>query len=80
MTDAILEVYNTPKEVRQVRGLAGRDWVTSDESMMSSKNMSKNVMSAIDELFENFVPRTRYDLIKVEDLPTKYVKHPMVYE
>lgn len=80
VSNAILEIYNTPKEVRQVKGLSGREWVTSDESMMSSKNMSKNVTSAIDELFESFTPRTRYDLIKVENLPTKYVKHPMVYE
>jgi glycosyltransferase involved in cell wall biosynthesis len=80
VADVLERIYILSPEERKQKGLAGREWVTSDEAMMSAKNMSKNVILSIDQTFENFTPRSRYDVIKVEDLPTKYVKHPMVYE
>ncbi len=80
VADVLERIYIMSPEERKQKGLAGREWVTSDEAMMSAKNMSKNVILSIDQTFENFTPRSRYDVIKVEDLPTKYVKHPMVYE
>lgn len=76
---ALLEVYSLPADERKRKGLAGREWVTSDESMMSAVNMGKNVMKYINQTFEQFVPRTKFDILKVEELPSKYVKHPMLY-
>ena len=37
--------------------------------------MSKNISDAIDDTIENFKPRSRFDLIKVEDIKPKYVEH-----
>ncbi len=79
VAQAIKQVYDLPKEERQRRGLAGHEWVTSEESMMSGTNMGRNLIKYVDQTFEQFVPRTKYDILKVEDLPKKYVKHPMVY-
>jgi glycosyltransferase involved in cell wall biosynthesis len=65
-----------PDELAKL-GEAARKWVTSDESMMSARWMSKNVIDGIDETFKMFKPRERYNLIKVE-IPTQpkhYVKH-----
>ncbi len=79
VAQAIKQVYDLPKEERQRRGLAGHEWVTSEESMMSGTNMGRNLIKYVDQTFEQFVPRTKYDILKVQDLPKKYVKHPMVY-
>ena len=59
--------------------IAAREWVTSDESMMSARWMSKNIIDGIDETFTTWVPRKRYDLIKVEtpEQPKHYVKYPI---
>ena len=67
------------KEERKERGFAGHEWVLSEESMMSAKNMGRNIIKYVDQTFEEFVPRTKYDIVKVEDVKKKYVKHPVLY-
>jgi glycosyltransferase involved in cell wall biosynthesis len=79
VADIIERVYIMSPEERNQKGLAGREWVLSDESMMSAKNMGRNLIKYVNQTFEQFVPRTKYDILKVQDLPKKYVKHPMVY-
>jgi glycosyltransferase involved in cell wall biosynthesis len=74
---AIRKVYDMPKEERENRGISGRNWVTSDESMMSATNMCKNIVEAIDQTVENFEPRERYNLLKVERNPIRTLKHPL---
>lgn len=76
---AIEEVYNLTPEERQERGMAGREWVTSEESMMSAKNMCNNVVSSIEKTFDTWKPKQRFELIKIEKLPRKSIKHPLVY-
>jgi hypothetical protein len=58
-------------------GELAHEWVTSDESMMTAKNMSKNVIDGIEETLEKFQPRYSFELIKVEplDQPLHFVKH-----
>jgi len=79
VAQAIKQVYDLPKEERQRRGLVGHEWALSEESMMSGRNMGRNLIKYVDQTFEQFVPRTKYDILKVQDLPKKYVKHPVVY-
>jgi len=79
VADAIQRVYELSSEERKQKGQAGREWVLSEEAMMSAKNMGRNIIKYLDQTFEQFVPRTKYDILKIQDLPTKYVKHPMVY-
>jgi len=76
---AIEEVYNLPLEEREARGLAGRDWVLSEESMMSAEHMCDNVISTIEETLNNFKPRSKFELIKTEKLERKKIPHPLVY-
>lgn len=54
-----------------------REWVTSDESMMTATNMCKNVIEGINETFAKWQPRHRFELIQVETLkqPKHFVKH-----
>lgn len=76
---ALEEVYNLGKEERDRRGAAAREWVTSDESGMSARQMCTNAIEAMDETFEKFTPRSRFDLIKVTDRPKKYITHKLIY-
>jgi glycosyltransferase involved in cell wall biosynthesis len=52
-------------------------WVTSEEAMMTSTAMSKNIMDGIDETFAKWEPRYAFELVKVEPLnePKHFVKH-----
>ena len=76
---ALCTVYDLGKEERTRRGLLAREWVTSDESGMSARQMCTNVIDAMDESFDKFVPRPRFDLIKVEERPKKYITHKLIY-
>jgi glycosyltransferase involved in cell wall biosynthesis len=53
------------------------EWVHSDESMMTAKNMCKNAIEGIDETFKKWQPRYAFELMKVEPLeqPKHFVKH-----
>jgi glycosyltransferase involved in cell wall biosynthesis len=76
---ALVQVYDLGKEERDRRGLLAREWVTSDESGMSARQMSTNVIQAMDETFEKFTPRSRFDLYKVQDRPKKRITHSLIY-
>ena len=58
-------------------GEAAHEWVTSDESMMSAKNMSKNIIDGINETFEKWKPRPTFDFIKITELEENYLKYPV---
>ena len=76
---AIKKVYELPVEERQRRGLKARDWVTSQESMMTAKHMCDNVISTIDDTIKDFKPRKSFEFIKIEKLPRKKIIHPLTY-
>ena len=76
---ALVTVYDLGKEERDRRGLLAREWVTSDESGMSARQMCTNVVQAMDECFDTFTPRSRFDLYKITDRPKKYIKHKLIY-
>lgn len=73
--NALVEAYELGKEERNRRGMLGREWVTSDTSNMSSKNMCNNIAAAMNEAFDKFTPRSEFDLILVEESTDKKVKH-----
>jgi hypothetical protein len=63
ITQALIDCYNMGREERKRRGMKGREWVMSDESMMSSKWMCKNMITYIDGMFANWKPRKRFEMI-----------------
>ena len=64
---------------REERGKKGREWALSSEAQMSSANMSKNIMRCMELCFNNFTPRPKFDFIKVEDVPSNYIEHKLIY-
>ena len=67
------------KEERIERGLAGRDWVTSEEAGMTSKNMSKNIIKYMDQTMDNFTPRKNFSFQKIEKIKPKTLRHKLIY-
>ena len=80
IADQIAAVYNTkmnnPEEYKKQCEAANK-WTTSDESMMSARLMSKNIIDGIKETFNKWEPRHAFELTKVEplDQPKHFVKH-----
>jgi glycosyltransferase involved in cell wall biosynthesis len=66
---------NKPKQYEEISEAAHK-WVISDESMMSSRWMSKNIIDGIEETLDKWKPRHRYELITIEtpDQPQHFVK------
>jgi len=54
-------------EERKRRGLKGREWVMSDESKCTSKNMGQGFIDNLNVLFEKWTPPPRFNIIKVDD-------------
>jgi glycosyltransferase involved in cell wall biosynthesis len=76
---AIEECYNLSPEERSRKGMAAREWVISDESMMSAAHMCDNVISTINQTIDTFKPKKKFELIKTEKLERKKIVHPLVY-
>jgi hypothetical protein len=72
---AISQMDSWGKEERRKRGILARKWVLSEESMMSSIHMCDNVVKYVDETLEKWTPREKYDLIKIEKLPSTHNKN-----
>ena len=64
---ALMKTYKMGREERLRRGMAGRDWVISDESRFTAINMGQNFIKNLNVLFDKWKPQPRYNLIKVDD-------------
>jgi glycosyltransferase involved in cell wall biosynthesis len=79
ITDELMKVYELGKEQREIIGKEAREWVTSNESMMSARLMCKNVIDTFEETFDTWKPRPAHEFIKIEKLPKKKIVHPLTY-
>lgn len=70
-------VYKLPKEQREANGLAGRDWLLSEEAQMTSDSMCNNVIEAMEETFIKFKPRARFDVFKAEKPLSGKITHAL---
>ena len=77
--ERLIEVYNLDPEDRKQRGLKGREWAISDEAGFTSKHQAKRVINAIDELFETWKPREKYELINANEYNGRFLNHKIIY-
>jgi len=77
--DRIKEVYSLSPEERKSRGLKGREWAMSDEAGFTSNHQSKRVIGALDELFETWKPREKYELINANEYKGNFLNHKITY-
>lgn len=66
------EAYSLGTDELNRRGLLGREYVTSENIMMTSKMMGENTAKSIDKLFETWKPRKRFKLFKTNQQEIKY--------
>jgi glycosyltransferase involved in cell wall biosynthesis len=79
LSNKMMESYNMSKEEKIEKGLAAREWVTSDESMQSARRMNENIIKYVDQTLNTFKPRKKFSFIKVDNLPVKQLRHKLVY-
>ena len=77
VAEAIYKVYKLGKDERNKRGMKGRLFAMSKEAKMTAENMANNVIDAVDETFDKFIPRKRFDLSLVEPPKAKYIEHKL---
>jgi hypothetical protein len=77
LATAIKLVWELSPENRTERGLAGREWVTSDESGMSARIMCQRVINSMELAFEKFQPRPRLEVIKAVTRPQELIPHKL---
>jgi len=67
ISKAIQTVYKLTPEERETRGQKGRAWTISDEAKMTSQHMATSLIDGVEELFLTWSPRSRVEILKVED-------------
>jgi len=75
--EALYKTKTTAPELYEKYCKAAREWVTSDESMMSARWMSKNIIDGVEETLTKWQPRHLFELVQVEPLeqPKHFIKH-----
>jgi hypothetical protein len=58
-------VYNTPKDVRKVNGLNGRE-AFINEMGLTHTNMCQQLENGIEDVFQNWKPRQRFEVFKIK--------------
>jgi glycosyltransferase involved in cell wall biosynthesis len=79
VADQLVAALEMGREERNRRGLVGREWVTSEEAMMTGENMSRNMIEGIDTTLNNFKPTKPFTFTRVENQPKKQIRHKLVY-
>ena len=74
----ISEVYALDRETRKELGKTGRVWALN-EAGFTGEIMGTRVMDAIDELFNTWTPRSKYELINCNEVKEDTIKHELLY-
>jgi|10_taG_2_1085330.scaffolds.fasta_scaffold00831_3 glycosyltransferase involved in cell wall biosynthesis len=75
----IRKVYDLGPKKRKERGLKGREWALSDEAGFTAIKMSNRVIEAIDELFDTWKPREKFELINTNIKNKNIQTHALIY-
>ncbi len=75
----ISEVWEMGSEERKFRGKMGREWALGDEAGFTAEKMSYRIIENIDNLFNTWNPREKYELIKIDARKPKHVCHTLEY-
>ena len=78
-SEQIMKLYNMTREERKKLGFEGRKWALGDEAGFTTKHMGDRVIDAMEEMFETWTPREKFELIKVTTKKEKLLKHKLLY-
>jgi glycosyltransferase involved in cell wall biosynthesis len=74
----IAKVYALDKTERKELGQTGRHWAINDVGF-TAEDMGAKAIFAIDQLFNTWTPREKYELINVNDVKENTINHAFVY-
>ena len=72
------KVYDLGRTLRKELGKTGRYWAINEVGF-TGEAMGARAINAIDQLFNTWTPRERYELINVNDVKEDTIKHKFVY-
>ena len=78
-SEQILNLYNMGNDTRKNIGKKGLEWALSDEAGLTSEKMSNRVIEGMDELFDTWQPREKFEFLKDTDFEKKVLKHKLIY-
>jgi hypothetical protein len=71
-------VYALDRTMRKELGKTGRHWAVNEVGF-TGEAMGEKAINAIDQLFNTWTPREKYELINVNDVQENTIKHKFVY-
>jgi hypothetical protein len=77
--DCIYETYMMGKEERDRRGSSAREWTTGPEAGFTAEIMAERVIKNVDQLFDQWQPREKYELILAGEVAKKKLVHKLIY-
>ena len=78
-SNRIMELYKMGDEKRKKIGKSGMEWALSDEAGFTSEKMSDRIIEGIDELFDTWKPRAKFEFLKDTDFQKRTLKHEIIY-
>ena len=75
----IKNLYDMGREKRKLLGLKGREWAISEEAGFTGKLMGKCVINTLDELFNIWTPREKFELINGNKFVEDGIEHKLIY-
>ena len=74
-----MELYKMGNDKRKEIGKAGMEWALGDEAGFTSEKMSGRIIEGMDELFDTWVPREKFEFLKDTDFEKRVLKHKIIY-
>ena len=76
----LMDIYTTTPEERKRIGMEGYKWATGDEAGFTSIHQGKRVIEAIDDLFDIWKPRAKYEFLNTKFHNSKRtLRHKLIY-
>ena len=77
--EQIKVLYNMGPEKRKEVGIKGREFAISEEAGFTSSHQAERVMEAFSELFKNWKPREKYEIVNATEHKGRLLKHELIY-
>jgi len=71
-------VYALDRTMRKELGKTGRNWAVNEVGF-TGEAMGEKAINAIDQLFNTWTPREKYELINVNEVQDRIIKHKFIY-
>ena len=77
--ERIMELYSMTREERKALGMKGREWAIGEEAGFTGEMQGKRVIESIDELFESWTPREKFEFINTNEVKDRVNTHNLLY-